>query len=128
MPTNAPSVPMIASQPWRTAASIPTLTGALPITAPRAASGASDNSSQRGGMLDRVVRRPVLAAPDGVVRHQVDDALAHQRGEPDRRPAIVGEHQERAGERDDPAMQRHAVHGGRHAVLADAVVDEAAGE
>ena len=58
----------------------------------------------------------------------VDDALAHQRGEPDRRAAVIGEHQERAGIGDDAAMQRHAVHRGGHAVLADAVVDEAAGE
>ena len=57
----------------------------------------------------------------------MDDALAHQRGEPDRRPAIIGEHQERAGIGDDAAVQRHAVHGGRHAVLAHAVMDEAAG-
>ena len=44
-----------------------------------------------------------------------------------RRPAIIGEHQERAAIRDDPAMDRHAVHGGDHGVLADAVADVAAG-
>ena len=58
----------------------------------------------------------------------MDDALAHQRGEADRRPAVVGEHQERAGIGNDAAMQRHAVHRGSHAVLADAVVDVAAAE
>ena len=58
----------------------------------------------------------------------MDDALAHQRRKPDRRPAVVREHQERAGVGDDAAVQRHAVHGRRHAVLAHAVVDEAAGE
>ena len=78
-------------------------------------------------MLDRLMRRPVLAEPDRVVRHHVDDALAHQRGKPDRRPAIIGEDQERPGVGDDAAMQRHAVHRRRHGVLAHAVMDEAAG-
>ena len=82
--------------------------------------------AQRRQMLDRLVRRAVFAEADRVVRHHVDDALAHQRGEPDRRAAIIGEHQERAGIRNDAAMQRHAVHRRRHAVLADAVVDVAA--
>ena len=82
--------------------------------------------AQRGQMLDRLMRRPVLAEADGVVRHDMDDALAHQRGQPDRRPAIIGEHQEGAGIGDDAAMQRHAVHGRGHAVLAHAVMDEAA--
>ena len=86
------------------------------------------NGAQRREMLDRLMRRAVFAEADGVVRHHMDDALAHQRGEPDRRPAIVGEHQERAGVGNDAAVQRHAVHGGRHAVLAHAVMDEAAGD
>ena len=38
----------MASQPWRTAASTPILTGASPITARRAASGASSSSSKQG--------------------------------------------------------------------------------
>ena len=59
--------------------------------------------AQRGEMLDRLMRRAVLAEPDRVVRHHMDDALAHQRGEPDRRAAIIGEHQERAGIGDDAA-------------------------
>ena len=83
--------------------------------------------AQRREMLDRLMRRAVLAEADRVVRHHVDDALAHQRREPDRRPAIVGEHQEGAAVGDDAAVQRHAVHRRGHAVLADAVVDEAAG-
>ena len=77
-------------------------------------------------MLDRLVGRAVLAEPDGVMGHDVDDALAHQRRQPDRRPAVIREHQERAGIRDDAAVQRHAVHGRRHGVLADAIMDEAA--
>ena len=48
MPTKAPSEPMIASQPCRTAASTPILTGASPITARRASSGCARNSSKHG--------------------------------------------------------------------------------
>ena len=55
--------------------------------------------AQRGEMLDRLMRRAVLAEADRVVRHHVDDALAHQRGEADRRAAVIGEHQERAASR-----------------------------
>ena len=73
------------------------------------------------------MRRAVLAQPDGVMRHDVDDAHAHQRGQSYGGTTIIGEHQERAGIGDDAAMQRHAVHGGGHAVFAHAVVDETAG-
>ena len=47
--------------------------------------------------------------------------------QPDRRAGVVGEDQEGAGIGDHPAVQRHAVHRRRHAVLAHAVVDVAAG-
>ena len=40
---------------------------------------------QRRQMLDRLMRGAVLAEPDRVVRHHVDDALAHQRRQADRR-------------------------------------------
>ena len=60
--------------------------------------------------------------------HDVDHALAHQRRQPDRRPAIIGEHEERAAVRNDAAMQRQAVHRRGHAVLADAVMDIGARE
>jgi hypothetical protein len=58
--------------------------------------------AQRREMLDRLMGRAVLAEADGVVRHDVDDALAHQRGEADRRAAIVGEDQEGAAIGDEP--------------------------
>ena len=51
----------------------------------------------------------------------MDDAHAHQRRKTDRRARIVGEREERAAIRNDAAVQRHAVHRRRHAVLADAV-------
>ena len=46
---------------------------------------------QRCEMLDRLMRRTVLAEADRIMRHHMDDADAHQRGQPDRGPAVVGE-------------------------------------
>ena len=66
-------------------------------------------------MLDRLMRRPVLAEPDRIMRHDIDDAQPHHRREPDGRPAIIGEDQERAAIGDDAAMRRHAVHRRGHA-------------
>ena len=80
-----------------------------------------------GEMLDRLVRRAVLAEPDRIVGHDEERADAHQRGQPHRRPRIVGEAEEGAAIGDQPAMQRDAVERGGHAVLADAVMNVAAG-
>ena len=77
-------------------------------------------------VLDRLVRRAVLAEADRIVRGDEDHALLHQRRQPERRAAIVGEHQEGAAVGDDAAMHRHAVHGCDHGVLAHAVADVAA--
>ena len=82
--------------------------------------------AQARQMLDRLVRRAVLAEADRIVRGDEDHPLPHQRRQPQRRPAIVGEHQEGAAIGDDAAMHRHAVHGGDHGVLAHAVADVAA--
>ncbi|GCC44247.1 hypothetical protein chiPu_0028071, partial [Chiloscyllium punctatum] len=84
--------------------------------------------AQRGEMLDRLMRRPVLAEPDRVMGHHMDDADPHQRREADRRPAVIGEAQEGAAIGNEATMQRDAVHRRRHAVLADAIVDVAAVE
>ena len=80
---------------------------------------------QAGEMLDRLVRRAILAQADRIVRQHVDHPLAHDGAHADRRTHIVGEHKERAGVRDQPAMQRHAVRGGAHAMLAHAEMDVA---
>ena len=85
------------------------------------------DGAQRRQVLDRLVGRAVFAEADRVVGHDVDDALAHQRRQADRGPAVVGEHEEGAAIGNEAAVQRDAVHGRRHAVLADAVVDVAAG-
>jgi hypothetical protein len=47
----------------------------------------------RGQVLDRLVGRPVLADPDGVVRVEVDERQLHQGGEPQRAALEVGEDQ-----------------------------------
>jgi hypothetical protein len=77
-------------------------------------------------VLDRLVRRAVLAQPDRVVREHEDDALLHQRGHAQRVARVVGKHQEGADERQEAAVQRHAVGDRAHAELAHAVVDVAA--
>jgi len=78
-------------------------------------------------MLDRLVRRPVLAEPDRIMGHDVDDLGLLQRRQADGGPAIIGEDQEGAAVGDHPPVQRHAVHRRRHAELADSVIDVAAG-
>ena len=81
---------------------------------------------QHRELLHGLVGGPVLAEPDRVVAHDVDHGRAHQRGQADRGPGVVGEAEERAAIGAQAAVERHAVHGRRHAVLADAVMDVAA--
>jgi hypothetical protein len=76
-------------------------------------------------MLDRLVGRAVLAEADAVMGHHVLHRHAHQRREPHRGARVVGEAHEGAAIGPHAAMQRHAVHRRRHAVLADAVIDVA---
>ena len=80
----------------------------IPPSRPRRPGGTPAGWGWRAGgqMLDRLVRRPVLAEPDRIMGHDIDDAQPHQRREPDRRAAIIGEHQEGAAIGDDAAMQR----------------------
>ena len=61
------------------------------------------------------------------MRHHMDDADAHQGGEPDRRPRIVRESEKRAAIRDQSAVQRDALTL-RHGVLAHTEVDVAGAE
>ncbi len=70
----------------------------------------------------------ILAQADGIVRHHVDDAHAHQCGKPDGRTALVGEGEKRAAVGNHAAVERKAVHRGRHAELADAIMDVGAGK
>ena len=84
------------------------------------------DGAQRGDVLDRLVGGTVLADAHRVVGEGVDDLGPRERGEPDGRAAVVGEHEERAADREHAAVERHAVHRGGHGVLADAEVDLAA--
>jgi len=60
-----------------------------PADRPFAAVQGVDLSAERGELLDWLVRRAVLAKPDGVVCEHVDRLLLHERGKPDRRPHVV---------------------------------------
>ena len=84
------------------------------------------DGAQRGQVLDRLVGRAVLAEADGVVRPHVRHRQLHQRGQPHGVAHVVGEHQERAAVDAGVAVQRDAVHGRAHGVLADAEVHRAA--
>ena len=81
--------------------------------------------AQRGEVLDRLVRRAVLAEEDAVVREHPHRLQLHQRGEPDRGPRVVGEHEERRAVRDEAAVSAMPLHDRGHAVLADAEVEVA---
>ncbi len=65
----------------------------------------------------------IFAEADGVMGHHIDHALAHEGREANAGAAVISEDQEGAAIGNDAAMQRHAVHGGGHAMLANAVVD-----
>src|SRR3546814_5483761 len=78
-------------------------------------------------MLDRLVGRAVLAQADGIMRHHIDRPRILKRGQAYRGAAIVRKHEEGAAIGNDAAVQRHAVHRGCRAELADAVIDIAAG-
>ena len=77
---------------------------------------------QRGQLLDRLMGRTVFAEADGIVRHDEDRPDLHHRRQADRRAAVVREAQEGAAVGDQAAVQRDAVHGRGHAVLAHAVM------
>src|SRR5450631_2886472 len=77
---------------------------------------------QRRELLDRLMRGAVFAEADRVMRHDEDRPDLHKGREADGRPAVIREAQESAAVRDQAAVQRDAVHGSGHAVLAHAVV------
>src|SRR5580704_2767678 len=73
-------------------------------------------------LLDRLMRGPVFAKKNGVVRVDPNALLLHQRAEAHARTHVIAEDEERRAEGNDAAAERHAVADGAHAVLADAVV------
>ena len=80
--------------------------------------------AQRDELLDRLVRRAVLADADRVVREHERRRDAHDRREPDRALHVVAEDQE-AGAVGAQARQHEAVDDRPHRVLADAEVQVA---
>ena len=84
------------------------------------------DGAERRELLDRLVRRAVLAERDGVVRPDEDRRHLHERRETHRRAHVVAEDEERAAERARLAVQHDAVHDRGHRVLADAEVQHAA--
>ncbi len=83
--------------------------------------------SQRGQVLDRLVRGPVFAHADGIVRHDVNDGQPHQRSQSDCRSRVIGEYEERSDKRAQTAVQGHAGGHGTHHVFANAEGDVPAG-
>ena len=75
--------------------------------------------AQREQLLDRLVRWSVLADADRVVREEVDDREFHDRGQPDRRAAVVAEDQETRSVRAQ-LRERQPVQDRTHRVLANA--------
>ena len=76
-------------------------------------------------LLDRLMRRSILAVAHGVVGEDENGRQLHQRGQPDGRPRIVAEDEE--GRAEGPQLgQRQAVDDRRHGVLADAEMEIAA--
>ena len=92
MPTKAPSEPMMASQPCRTAASTPILTGASPITARRARPGAPgtvrSTAPRRRGL--RRPARPAASAPSTAIETSEPVAKIETCALPSRRRNLVG--------------------------------------
>ena len=113
-----------AGPPWRRSSSSQTHGGLVRV------GGAHDrevrDGAERRELLDRLVRRAVLAEGDGVVRPDEDRRDVHQRGEAHRGAHVVAEDQERAAERAGRAVQDDAVDDRAHRVLADAEVQHAA--
>ena len=93
-------------------------------------SGADDvqarDGAQGGELLHGLVGGAVLAQADRVVRPDIQGRDAHEGAEPDRGALVVGEDQERAGERPGPAVQGDAVHDRGRGVFADAEVQDPA--
>ena len=77
---------------------------------------------QRGQLLDRLVRGPVLAHADGIVGEDVEHRQAHDGGHADRRPHVIGKDEE-GGAEGAQSGQRHAVDDRAHGMLADAEVE-----
>mmetsp|Transcript_133549 Transcript_133549/g.316573 ORF Transcript_133549/g.316573 Transcript_133549/m.316573 type:complete len:343 (-) Transcript_133549:772-1800(-) len=77
------------------------------------------DAAEGAELLHRLMRRPVLAHADGVVREDEDGGHLHERCHADGRPHVVAEDQE-GGAKGPQLAQRQPVHDGPHGVLPDA--------
>ena len=75
-------------------------------------------------MFHRLMGRPILTQPYGIVGEHVGDGNLHEGGHTHGRAHVVREHQEGAGERAEAAMKGHAIQEGGHGVLPDPEVDD----
>ena len=81
---------------------------------------------QRHDLFNRLVGGPIFTNADGIMRHNIRNAGFLKRRQTNGSAAIIREDQERSAIRNNATMQRHAVHGRRHRMLAHAVMDIAA--
>src|SRR5215469_10219506 len=77
-------------------------------------------------MLDRLMRRAVLAHADRVVSEYEHHLQFHQRRQSNRRSRIVGEAHETRAIRNEAAVQRDTVEDRAHAMLSNSEVQIAA--
>ena len=75
-------------------------------------------------LLDRLVRRTVLAHAERIVRPDVDHVQTHERRQTDGRLHVVREDEEGAARGDYASVQCHAVHHAGHRQLRDAGLEE----
>ena len=78
---------------------------------------------EHGQVFHRLVSRAVFAHPDRIVGADDDDRQPHDRRQADGGLHVVGEDQEGAAERPDPAVRRDAVEARGHSVLPHAPVE-----
>ena len=74
-------------------------------------------------MFDRLMRWAIFAKANGIMRHDIDNALFHQCGQTNGWAAIIGKHHKGATIRDGTAMKGNAVHRCRHTMFANAVMN-----
>jgi|GEM_PF-3656481 len=82
---------------------------------------------QVGELFHRLVRSPVFAQSNAVMREHIDNLLLHDGRQPNGRTHVVGEEQERRSLRNDAAIHGHAVQNRAHPVLANTEVQIAPG-
>ncbi len=76
--------------------------------------------TQASQLFDRLMRRPIFADGDTIVREDVEHLQPAQCAEANGWFHVIGEHQKRRAEGQDPAVRGHPVDGRPHRMLAHA--------